>query len=77
MYFGTFDLSSEIAKAIKEDVIKFAIDQQPYLQGYMPVVILSLYSRYGIVPSNNINSGPGFITKANIAQVEKLAGEIR
>ncbi|MEH6443734.1 MAG: sugar ABC transporter substrate-binding protein [Oceanospirillaceae bacterium] len=77
MYFGTFDLSQEISKAIKDDTIKFAIDQQPYLQGYMPVVILSLYSRYGIVPSNNINSGPGFITKANIAQVEKLAGEVR
>ena len=77
IYFGTFDLSAEIASAIKDSTIKFAIDQQPYLQGYMPVVVLSLYSRYGILPSNNINSGPGFITKANIAQVEKLAGEIR
>ncbi len=77
IYFGTFDLSSDIAKAIKADTIKFAIDQQPYLQGYMPVVVLSLYSRYGIAPSNNINSGPGFITKENIAQVEKLAGEVR
>ncbi len=77
MYFGTFDLSPEISKAIKSDTIAFAIDQQPYLQGYMPVVVLSLYSRYGIAPSNNINSGPGFITKDNISQVEKLAGEIR
>jgi len=77
IYFGTFDLSADIAKAIKSDVIKFAIDQQPYLQGYMPVTVLSLYSRYGIVPSNNINSGPGFITKDNIEQVEKLAGEVR
>jgi simple sugar transport system substrate-binding protein len=77
IYFGTFDLSADISKAIKADTIKFAIDQQPYLQGYMPVVVLSLYSRYGIAPSNNINSGPGFITKANISQVEKLAGEIR
>jgi simple sugar transport system substrate-binding protein len=77
MYFGTFDLSPEISNAIKSGTIAFAIDQQPYLQGYMPVVVLSLYSRYGIAPSNNINSGPGFITKANISQVEKLAGEIR
>lgn len=76
-YFGTFDLSAEIAGAIKDGTIKFAIDQQPYLQGYMPVVVLSLYSRYGIAPSNNINSGPGFITKQNIEQVEKLAGEVR
>jgi len=77
IYFGTFDLSSEIAGAIKEGTIKFAIDQQPYLQGYMPVVALSLYSRYGISPSNHINSGPGFVTKDNIAQVEQLAGEVR
>ena len=77
IYFATFDLSSEIAKAIKSDTINFAIDQQPYLQGYIPVMALTLYSRYGIIPSNNINSGPGFITKDNIALVEKLAGEIR
>jgi len=77
IYFGTFDLSGEIAAAIKGDVITFAIDQQPYLQGYMPVTTLALYSRYGVAPSNHINSGPGFVTKDNIALVEKLAGEYR
>jgi simple sugar transport system substrate-binding protein len=77
IYFGTFDLSSEIAKAVKAGVINFAIDQQPYLQGYMPVSILTNYVRYGVVPGNHINSGPGFVTKENIEQVEKLAGEYR
>ena len=77
IYFGTFDVSEDIVKAIKSGEINFAIDQQPYLQGYLPVVTLALYSRYGIVPGNNINSGPGFITKENVALVEKLAGEIR
>ncbi|MDJ0829902.1 MAG: sugar ABC transporter substrate-binding protein [Desulfobacterales bacterium] len=77
LYFGTFDLSGEIAAAIKDDTIAFAIDQQPYLQGYLPVVILTNLSRYGVVPGNNINSGPGFVTKANIEMVEKLAGEYR
>ncbi len=75
--FGTFDLSSEIAEAIKKGEINFAIDQQPYLQGYLPVVILTNYARYGVLPSGNINSGPGFITKDNIALVEKYAGEFR
>ena len=75
--FGTFDLSGEIAEAIKNDEIDFAIDQQPYLQGYLPVVILTNYARYGVLPSGNINSGPGFITKDNIALVEKYAGEFR
>ena len=77
IYFGTFDLSGEIAKAIKDGTIAFAIDQQPYLQGYLPVVILTNYARYGVVPANHINSGPGFITKANISLVEKYAGKYR
>ena len=77
IHFGTFDLSGEIAKAIKADVIAFAIDQQPYLQGYLPVVILTNLARYGVLPSGNINSGPGFVVKNNIALVEKYAGEYR
>ncbi|SHM36060.1 sugar ABC transporter substrate-binding protein [Roseibium suaedae] len=77
IHFGTFDLSSEIAAAIKSDVIAFAIDQQPYLQGYLPVVILTNLTRYGVVPGNSINSGPGFVTKNNIGLVEKYAGEYR
>lgn len=77
VYFGTFDLSGEIAAAVKNDLIAFAIDQQPYLQGYLPVVILTNLARYGVVPGNHINSGPGFVTKDNIAIVEKLAGEYR
>lgn len=77
MFFATFDLSSEISKAIKDGIITFAIDQQPYLQGYLPVVLLTNYARYGVIPPNSINSGPGYITKDNIAQVEKLAGEYR
>jgi len=77
IFMGTFDLSGEIAAAVKEGTIAFAIDQQPYLQGYLPVVILTNLARYGVVPGNNINSGPGFVTKKNIALVEKLAGEYR
>jgi simple sugar transport system substrate-binding protein len=77
IHFGTFDLSGEIAKAIKADIIAFAIDQQPYLQGYLPVVILTNLVRYGVLPSGNINSGPGFVVKNNIALVEKYAGEFR
>ena len=77
VHFSTFDLSEDIASAIKNGTIAFAIDQQPYLQGYMPVVILTLYNRYGIIQSNNINSGPGYITADNLALVEKLTGTVR
>ncbi|PWQ99379.1 sugar ABC transporter substrate-binding protein [Leucothrix arctica] len=77
IYFGTFDLGTEIVKAIKEDIIKWGIDQQPFLQAYLPVVILTNYDRYGVLPGNNINSGPGFVTKEALGLVEKYAGEFR
>ena len=71
------NVNGEIATAIKDGTISFAIDQQPYLQGYLPVVILTNLARYGVVPGNSINSGPGFITKDNIALVEQYAGQYR
>ena len=77
IHFGTFDLSEEIAARVKDGSIAFAIGQQPYLQGYMPVIILTNLARYGVVPSGHMNSGPGFITNANIALVEQYAGEYR
>ncbi len=77
IYFGTFDLGDEIVKGIKSGVIKWGIDQQPFLQAYLPVVILTNYDRYGVLPGNNINSGPGFVTKDGLELVEKYAGEYR
>lgn len=77
IYFGTFDLGTEIVKGIKADVIQWGIDQQPFLQAYLPVVILTNYDRYGVLPGNNINSGPGFVTKDALAKVEEFAGEFR
>jgi simple sugar transport system substrate-binding protein len=77
IYFGTFDLGTEIVKAIKADIIEWGIDQQPFLQAYLPVVILTNYDRYGVLPGNNINSGPGFVTKDALELVEKYAGEFR
>ncbi|MEP1934275.1 MAG: sugar ABC transporter substrate-binding protein [Roseibium sp.] len=77
IYFGTFDLGTEIVKAIKGGTIQWGIDQQPFLQAYLPVIILANYQRFGVLPGNNINSGPGFVTKDALAKVEKFAGEYR
>jgi len=77
IYFGTFDLGDEIVKAIKSGTIQWGIDQQPFLQAYLPVVILTNYDRYGVLPGNNINSGPGFVTADGLTLVEKYAGEFR
>ena len=77
IYFGTFDLGDEIVKGIKAGVINWGIDQQPFLQAYLPVVILTNYDRYGVLPGNNINSGPGFVTADGLGLVEQFAGEYR
>ena len=77
LYFGTFDLGTEIVKGIKAGIINWGIDQQPFLQAYLPVVVLTNYDRYGVLPGNNINSGPGFVTKDGLTLVEKYAGEYR
>ncbi|MGI9364811.1 MAG: sugar ABC transporter substrate-binding protein [Rhizobiaceae bacterium] len=77
IHFGTFDLGAEIVKGIKDGTIKWGIDQQPFLQAYMPVVILANWDRYGVLPGNNINSGPGFVTKDGLKKVEEFAGEYR
>ncbi|MGO4910514.1 sugar ABC transporter substrate-binding protein [Pseudorhodobacter sp. W20_MBD10_FR17] len=77
IYFGTFDLGEEIVKGLKSGIIKWGIDQQPFLQAYLPVVVLTNYDRYGVLPGNNINSGPGFVTKDGLAKVEEFAGKFR
>ena len=77
IYFGTFDLGGDIVKGIKSGVIKWGIDQQPFLQAYLPVVVMANYHRFGVLPGNNINSGPGFVTADGLGKIEKFAGEYR
>lgn len=77
IFFATFDLNPDISQAIKDDVINFAIDQQPFLQGYLSLITLSNYNRYGVLQANSVLSGPGFVTKDNLALVEELAGKYR
>ena len=77
IYFGTFDLGADIVEGIKAGTINWGIDQQPFLQAYLPVVVMANYHRYGVLPGNNINSGPGFVTKDGLEMVEKFAGEYR
>jgi simple sugar transport system substrate-binding protein len=77
IYFGTFDLGENIVEGIKAGVIQWGIDQQPFLQAYLPVIVMANYHRYGVLPGNNINSGPGFVTADGLTKVEEFAGEYR
>jgi simple sugar transport system substrate-binding protein len=72
---ATFDLSGDVVKAIAADEILFAVDQQQYLQGYLPVVFLTLNSTNAntVGGGQPVLTGPGFVDKGNAATVEKLA----
>jgi len=72
---ATFDLNPKVLESINGGKILFAIDQQQYLQGYLPIVMLQLFN-------NNLNvvgggqpvlTGPGFVTKDNASKVADLS----
>jgi simple sugar transport system substrate-binding protein len=74
---ATFDLSPAVLEAIQAGEMEFAIDQQQYLQGYLPVVFLYLYN----VNANTVGgglpvlTGPGFVDASNAADVVDLAAQ--
>jgi len=74
---ATFDLSPNVLKDIQSGDVQFAVDQQQYLQGYLPVVFLKLYRENANTVGGGLPvlTGPGFVDKSNAATVEKLAGE--
>ncbi len=77
IHLGCFDLTPGVVEGIQAGDVAFAIDQQQFLQGYMPLVVLHLYNQYGLLPGADIPSGPGFVTQENAAQVLELAGQYR
>ena len=72
---ATFDLSTDVLDAVSAGELMFAVDQQQYLQGYLPVVMLYLYKTNlntvgGGLP---VLTGPGIVDKSNAAMVKDLA----
>ena len=74
---ATFDLSGDVVTAIKDGEILFAVDQQQYLQGYLPVVFLTLFNENANTVGGGLPvlTGPGFVDETNADTVEKLATE--
>ena len=67
---ATFDLTPTVLQAIDKKEIEFAVDQQEYL----PVVVLANYSRYGLMPANDvIRTGETFITSQDAKRVIELS----
>lgn len=71
---ATFDIDANVLSSISNGKIFFAIDQQPFLQGYLPVSFLKLYKMNGTTVGGGqpVLTGPGFIDKANVEQVQKF-----
>ena len=69
---ATFDLNSGVQSDLQNGSLAFAIDQQQYLQGYLPIVFLDLYNRKNgqtVGGGTTVASGPLVVTKSNIGKV--------
>jgi len=72
---GGFDATPGTVEGLKTDYVLASIDQQQYLQGYLAVIVLYLYNKYGLTPT--IDTGGYLITKDNLELIEELSGTYR
>ncbi|GGZ43413.1 sugar ABC transporter substrate-binding protein [Streptomyces bluensis] len=75
---ATFDLNKDLVKAVQDGQVEFAVDQQPYLQGYLSVDALWLYRTNGNFSGGGtapVLTGPAFVTKDNVADIAKFAAK--
>jgi len=72
---ATFDLNKDLTTAISKGTIQFAVDQQPYLQGYESIDALWLYLTNGDILGGGQTTltGPSFIDSTNVAKVAAYA----
>ncbi len=64
---ATFDLNTGVVDAVRDGRILFAVDQQQYEQGYLPIMMLKLYRQNGntLGGGQSVLTGPGFVDKSN------------
>ena len=67
-----FDLSPTILRLIRAGSLECTVDQQPYTQGFYPVVQLVLHLRFGLMPAD-MDAGAAMIDRSNAARVESLS----
>ena len=77
LHIGGFDLSSDLIDKIQSGEIAFTVDQQQYLQGYLPVILMHLQATNQNTAGGGlpILTGPGFVTPGNAAAVAALVAE--
>ena len=67
-----YDLLGETLAAIRDGRQAFAIDQQQLWRGYVPVLLLTHYIRYGLLQANYFLTGPSIVDASNVEQVAAL-----
>ncbi|MCM1975015.1 MULTISPECIES: sugar ABC transporter substrate-binding protein [Streptomyces] len=75
---ATFDLNKDLTGAISKGTIEFAVDQQPYLQGYLAIDSLWLYKNNGNYMGGGeqpVLTGPAFVDKSNVDAVAGFASK--
>lgn len=72
---ASFDMSATFLEAVAAGDAAFAIDQQQYLQGYLPVVFLAMHAEYGLAPGGDVPSGPNLVTQDKAEQVVELSAQ--
>lgn len=72
VYFGGFDVSPATTDAITSGYLNLVIDQQPFLQGYLPILQICLTEKFGF-SGLDVNTAGGFVDKDNVAAVAPLA----
>ncbi|MFC5939586.1 substrate-binding domain-containing protein [Corynebacterium choanae] len=74
---ATFDTNAELVTAIKDGRIQFAIDQQPYVQGYLAVDALWLANRNGSTVGGGqpVLTGPSFVDATNVDTIADAAAQ--
>ena len=72
---ASFDLSAGFLQAVADGKAAFAIDQQQYLQGYLPVTFLALNAEYGLMPGGDVPSGPNLVMQDDAEQVIELSSQ--
>ncbi|MBV9488967.1 MAG: sugar ABC transporter substrate-binding protein [Verrucomicrobia bacterium] len=66
----TFDISPAVVQALIRKQMIFAVAQQQWLQGYLPVVFLANYAKFGLIIQNDlIRTGPSFVTPENAGRM--------
>lgn len=72
--YATFDLTPEVLQAIERGDALFAVDQQPWLQGWLPVAMLANWLETLTVPGGGevIRTGPHLVTAETAARVAEL-----